>query len=78
VGLEQNSAVVGLNPIQRCPVQFSDIRIICWYFAKYQHFSQQTPLNDRQINSLRPSEKAAKHSDGGGLHLFVSPSCEIL
>lgn len=32
------------------------------------------PLNDRQINNLRPSEKPQKHSDGGGLHLFVSPS----
>ncbi|MFZ1775298.1 MAG: integrase arm-type DNA-binding domain-containing protein, partial [Rhizobiaceae bacterium] len=32
------------------------------------------PLSDRQINNLRPSEKPVKVSDGGGLHLLVTPS----
>lgn len=31
-------------------------------------------LSDRKINNLRPSEKAVKVSDGGGLHLLVTPS----
>lgn len=32
------------------------------------------PLSDRQINNLKPSERPTKHSDGGGLHLLVSPA----
>jgi integrase len=31
-------------------------------------------LTDRQIMNLKPAEKPRKFSDGGGLHLFVSPS----
>lgn len=31
-------------------------------------------LSDRQINNLRPSEKPVKYSDGGGLHLLVTPN----
>lgn len=31
-------------------------------------------LSDRQIVNLKPTEKPRKVSDGGGLHLFVSPS----
>ena len=31
-------------------------------------------LTDRQIVNLKPTEKSRKFSDGGGLHLFVSPS----
>lgn len=31
-------------------------------------------LSDRQINNLRPSEKAYKVADSGGLHLFVTPT----
>mgnify|MGYP003632066303 CR=1 FL=1 len=31
-------------------------------------------LTDRQIVNLKPSDKPRKVSDGGGLHLFVSPS----
>lgn len=31
-------------------------------------------LTDRQIVNLKPTEKPRKISDGGGLHLFVSPS----
>jgi Arm DNA-binding domain len=32
------------------------------------------PLSDRQINNLKPSGKPLKVSDGGGLHLLVTPS----
>ncbi|MDO5687011.1 MAG: Arm DNA-binding domain-containing protein [Neisseria sp.] len=32
------------------------------------------PLNDRQIRNTKPTEKAFKLSDGGGLHLLVTPS----
>lgn len=31
------------------------------------------PLTDVQVRTLRPAEKPAKHSDGGGLHLLVQP-----
>ncbi|MCP3055852.1 tyrosine-type recombinase/integrase [Aurantimonas marianensis] len=31
-------------------------------------------LSDLQIKAFRPSERPAKHSDGGGLHLLVSPT----
>lgn len=31
-------------------------------------------LTDRQIVNLKPTDKPRKVSDGGGLHLFVSPS----
>ena len=31
-------------------------------------------LTDRQIVNLKPTDKPRKFSDGGGLHLFVSPS----
>ena len=31
-------------------------------------------LSDLQIKAFRPSDRPAKHSDGGGLHLLVSPS----
>jgi hypothetical protein len=31
------------------------------------------PLTDTQIKGLKPAGKATKHSDGGGLHLLVSP-----
>jgi integrase len=31
------------------------------------------PLTDTKIRALRPSEKPTKHSDGGGLFLFVTP-----
>jgi integrase len=33
---------------------------------------QQMPLNDRQISNLRPSGKAFKISDGGGLYIHVT------
>lgn len=32
------------------------------------------PLTDTQIKGLRPAESPTKHSDGGGLHLLVSPT----
>lgn len=32
------------------------------------------PLTDTQIKGLRPSQSPTKHSDGGGLHLLVSPA----
>ena len=32
------------------------------------------PLTDTQIKGLRPSQKPTKYSDGGGLHLLVSPT----
>lgn len=32
------------------------------------------PLSDLKIRALRPSERPTKHSDGGGLHLLVSPT----
>jgi integrase len=35
---------------------------------------QQMPLTDTQIKGLRPAQSPAKHSDGGGLHLLVSPA----
>lgn len=31
-------------------------------------------LSDLQIKAFRPSERPVKHSDGGGLHLLVSPT----
>ena len=31
------------------------------------------PLSDRKIKALKPSSKPAKYSDGGGLHLLVTP-----
>lgn len=31
------------------------------------------PLSDAQVRSLKPGEKPAKYSDGGGLHVVVSP-----
>ncbi len=31
------------------------------------------PLNDRQISNLKPSQKAFKLSDGGGLYIHVTP-----
>ena len=31
------------------------------------------PLTDTQIKALRPSPRPRKHSDGGGLHLLVTP-----
>ncbi|WP_370195635.1 MULTISPECIES: tyrosine-type recombinase/integrase [Aurantimonas] len=31
-------------------------------------------LSDLQIKAFRPSERPIKHSDGGGLHLLVSPT----
>jgi integrase len=31
------------------------------------------PLTDTQIKGLKPAGKSTKHSDGGGLHLLVSP-----
>ena len=31
------------------------------------------PLTDRKIKVLRPSAKATKYSDGGGLHLLITP-----
>jgi integrase len=34
---------------------------------------QQVPLTDTQIKALKPSIKPLKFSDGGGLHLLVSP-----
>jgi hypothetical protein len=35
---------------------------------------QQMPLTDTQIKGLRPAQSPTKHSDGGGLHLLVSPT----
>ncbi|WP_370638453.1 Arm DNA-binding domain-containing protein [Aurantimonas sp. VKM B-3413] len=32
------------------------------------------PLSDLQIKAFRPSGRPFKHSDGGGLHLLVSPT----
>ncbi|MBI1264071.1 MAG: DUF4102 domain-containing protein [Alphaproteobacteria bacterium] len=32
------------------------------------------PLTDTQIRSIRAEDRPAKHSDGGGLHLLVSPN----
>lgn len=32
------------------------------------------PLTDTQIKGLRPAQSPTKHSDGGGLHLLVSPT----
>lgn len=32
------------------------------------------PLTDTQIRGLRPTQSPTKHSDGGGLHLLVSPA----
>jgi len=32
------------------------------------------PLTDTQIKGLRPLQSPTKHSDGGGLHLLVSPT----
>jgi integrase len=32
------------------------------------------PLTDTQIRGLRPAARPTKHSDGGGLHLLVSPT----
>ena len=32
------------------------------------------PLTDTQIKGLRPAQRPTKHSDGGGLHLLVSPT----
>lgn len=32
------------------------------------------PLTDTQIKGLRPAPSPTKHSDGGGLHLLVSPT----
>lgn len=32
------------------------------------------PLTDTQIKGLRPAQGPTKHSDGGGLHLLVSPT----
>ncbi|WP_102959408.1 tyrosine-type recombinase/integrase [Mangrovicella endophytica] len=32
------------------------------------------PLSDLQIRALKPSDRPRKHSDGGGLHLLVSPN----
>ena len=32
------------------------------------------PLTDTQIKGLRPTQSPTKHSDGGGLHLLVSPT----
>lgn len=32
------------------------------------------PLTDTQIKGLRPAQSPTKHSDGGGLHLLVSPA----
>lgn len=32
------------------------------------------PLTDTQIKALRPTPSPTKHSDGGGLHLLVSPA----
>ncbi len=31
------------------------------------------PLNDQQISNLKPSERAFKLSDGGGLYIHVTP-----
>jgi hypothetical protein len=31
------------------------------------------PLTDTQIKALKPAGSSTKHSDGGGLHLLVSP-----
>lgn len=31
------------------------------------------PLTDAQIKALRPANSPSKHSDGGGLHLLISP-----
>ena len=31
------------------------------------------PLSDLQIRNLKPADKARKHSDGGGLHVVVTP-----
>jgi len=31
------------------------------------------PLTDTQIKAIKPAQRPAKHSDGGGLHLLVSP-----
>jgi len=31
------------------------------------------PLSDTQIRSLKPADRPTKHSDGGGLHLAVTP-----
>lgn len=32
------------------------------------------PLNDTRLRALKPAQSAVKVSDGGGLHIFVSPS----
>ncbi|MCA8906593.1 MAG: integrase arm-type DNA-binding domain-containing protein [Rhodospirillaceae bacterium] len=32
------------------------------------------PLTDRQIRSFKPAAQPAKHSDGGGLHVLVTPN----
>lgn len=32
------------------------------------------PLTDTQIKALRPAERPVKHSDGGGLHMLISPT----
>ncbi len=31
-------------------------------------------LTDRAIINLKPTGKSSKHFDGGGLHIFLSPS----
>jgi integrase len=45
---------------------------------KYQQFRkvryQQMSLSDRQINNLRPSTNPIKVSDGGGLHILITPN----
>lgn len=35
---------------------------------------QAMPLSDLQIKALKPAARPYKHSDGGGLHLLVSPT----
>ena len=36
------------------------------------HYEGLIMLNDAQIRSLKPLEKAKKYSDGGGLYLYVA------
>ncbi|MCU0831138.1 MAG: Arm DNA-binding domain-containing protein [Rhizobiaceae bacterium] len=58
-----------------------DIRRICWYLCwyvvKYQRDWAEPiptmPLSDRQISGLKLGAGPRKISDGGGLHLLVTP-----
>jgi integrase len=54
-------------------------RLICWYFCWYLSHTKISdtntlPLTDAAVRNSKPQEKPIKLSDGGGLHLFVTPS----